>query len=59
MVNHVGVDFVNCVHSYNRVLNDVFENDKINQQRVYESSIDVISNKNYDTFLILHQGHLK
>ena len=27
MVNHVGVDFVNCVHSYNRVLNDVFEND--------------------------------
>ena len=59
MVNHVGVDFVNCVHSYNRVLNDVFENDKINQQRVYESSIDVISNKNYDTFFNFASGPFK
>ena len=29
MINHIGVDFINSVHSYNRVLNDVFEDDKV------------------------------
>ena len=24
MINHMGSDFINCVHSYNRVLNDIF-----------------------------------
>ena len=58
MVNHVGNDFVNCVHSYNRVLNDIFENDKVNQQRVEESSVDVAIDKNYDTFFNFATGPL-
>ena len=53
MINHIGKDFVNSVHSYNRVLNDIFEDDEVNKKRVYEASIDVSVDKNYDTFLIL------
>jgi len=59
MINHIGNDFVNCVHSYNRVLNDVFENDKVNQHQVYESSIDVSIDKNYDTFFNFATGPFK
>ena len=40
MVNHIGHDFINCVHAYNRVLNDVFEDDQINDIQAPESSID-------------------
>ena len=56
MINHIGSDFVNCVHSYNRVLNDVFEDDKVNEHKVYESSIDVSVNKDYDTFFNFATG---
>jgi len=59
MINHIGNDFVNCVHSYNRVLNDVFEDDKVNQHKVYESSIDVSIDKNYDTFFNFATGPFK
>ena len=59
MINHIGSDFINSVHSYNRVLNDVFEDDKVNQQRVYESSVDVSIDKNYDTFFNFATGPFK
>ncbi len=61
MINHIGSDFINCVHSYNRVLNDIFENDKVNQKRVHESSVDVSIVKNFDTFFNFASGpfHLK
>ncbi len=51
MVNHIGNDFTNSVHSYSRVLNDVFENDTVNKHQVCESLIDVTIDENHDTFL--------
>jgi hypothetical protein len=42
MVNHRGPGFLNTVHSYNRSLNDVFEDDSINAKAVAEASIDVL-----------------
>jgi len=59
MVNHVGPDFVNSVHSYNRILNDIFEDDKVNKHQVYESSIDVIVDNEYDTFFNFATGIFK
>jgi hypothetical protein len=59
IINHIGSDFVNTVHSYNRVLNDIFEDDKVNQQRVYESSVDVSIDGNYDTFFNFATGPFK
>ena len=59
IINHIGKDFVNCVHSYNRVLNDIFENDKINKNHVAEASIDVLVNKKYDTFFNFASGLFK
>ncbi len=56
IINHIGKDFINCVHSYNRVLNDIFENDKINQNHVAEASIDVFVDKKYDTFFNFTSG---
>ena len=55
-VNHVGKGFVNTCHSYNRVLNDCFEDDLINSNHVSESSIDVLVNKDYDTFFNFVSG---
>ena len=34
IITHVGKNFCNVVHSYNRILNDVFEDDKINKNHV-------------------------
>ena len=59
MVNHIGNEFVNSVHSYNRVLNDVFEDDKVNLHQVFESSIDVTIDKDYDTFFNFATGPFK
>ena len=56
IINHIGKDFINCVHSYNRVLNDIFENDKINKNHVAEASIDVFVDKKYDTFFNFTSG---
>ncbi|MCE9599001.1 MAG: hypothetical protein K8S54_13635 [Spirochaetia bacterium] len=56
MVNHVGKDFVNVVHSYNRVLNDIFENDSVNKTQVAEASIDVVCDSTYDTFVTFATG---
>jgi len=59
IVSHYGKDFCNVVHSFNRILNDVFENDNINDVKVAESSIDVINNKKFDTFFNLASGMTK
>ena len=59
MVNHIGNEFVNTVHSYNRVLNDIFEDDKVNHHQVFESSIDVSIDKDYDTFFNFATGPFK
>lgn len=56
MVNHVGKDFINTVHAYNRVLNDIFEDDEINGIQVCESSIDVTVDEEYDSFFICASG---
>jgi hypothetical protein len=59
IVSHNGRDFCNVVHSFNRILNDVFENDNVNNENVAESSIDVINNKKFDTFFNLASGMTK
>jgi hypothetical protein len=56
IVNHEGEGFFNVVHSFNRVLNDCFENDSINANHVSESSIDVLVNSDYDTFFNFVSG---
>lgn len=58
MVNHYGDGFVNTVHAYNRVLNDIFEDDAINASHVSESSIDVLVNEQFDTFVTFQAGTL-
>ena len=56
MVNHIGKYSINTVHSYNRVLNDMREEDKISEIEVKEASIDVAIKRDIDTFLILQSG---
>lgn len=56
MVNHFGSDFLNSVHSYNRVLNDVFEDDAVNSNQVAEASIDVRLDSDTDGFAIFTAG---
>ena len=56
IISHLGKDFCNTVHSYNRVLNDVFEDDKINKNHVSEASFDLKISKKYDTFFNLSSG---
>ena len=58
MVNHVGDDFINVVHSYNRVLNDVFEDDSVNEMTVPESSVDCQIDDDVDTFVQFMSGPL-
>lgn len=56
MVNHRGARFLNTVHSYNRVLNDVFEDDSINAKAQIESAIDVRLDRDVSTVLVIHAG---
>ena len=56
MINHRNKKFLNQVHSFNRVLNDIFENDDINSNQVMESSVDLIINENIDTCLLFTAG---
>jgi len=58
MINHYGNDFVNSVHSYNRVLNDIFEDDAINRIQVNEASVDVCVDDDRDTFFNFATGPL-
>ena len=56
IITHVGKDFCNVVHSYNRILNDIFEDDSINKNHVSEASFDLKLTNNYDTFFNLNSG---
>lgn len=56
MINHRGSGFVNQVHSFNRVLNDVFEDDAINAVKVSEASVDLVLDDKTDTFLLFTAG---
>ena len=56
MINHRCKDSYSTVHSFNRVLNDVFEDDEINAVQVQESGIDVAMAKDVSTFFVLMQG---
>ncbi len=56
MVNHHGPRHVNVVHSFNRILNDVFEDDEINASRQVEAAIDAEFDHGQDTFLIFMSG---
>ncbi len=56
MVNHVGPGFVNFVHAYNRVLNDIFEDDAINSKHNKEAFIDVRVDEDFDTFILFTAG---
>ena len=56
MVNHEGEKHLNCVHSYNRVLNDVFEDDEINVVHQREAAIDVRFDDEAETFIVFHAG---
>ena len=58
MINHHGKNFVNQVHAFNRVLNDVFEDDDVNSHQVKEASIDLVVNEDTDTFLLFTTGPL-
>ncbi len=58
MVNHRGPSHLNTVHAYNRVLNDVFEDDAINATSVREASIDVRVDADTDTFALFTAGPL-
>ena len=58
MINHHGKNFINQVHAFNRVLNDVFEDDDINSHQVKEASIDLVVNEDTDTFLLFTTGPL-
>lgn len=56
MVNHRGDGFLNTVHAFNRVLNDVFEDDAVNQTVNAEASIDVVCRDDTDTILYFMAG---
>lgn len=56
MINHLGNDFINTVHAYNRVLNDIFEDDEVNSIQISESSIDIEVDSEYDSFFNIASG---
>lgn len=58
MINHIGEDFINVVHSYNRVLNDIFEDEQVNKISVMEASIDVVDDGRHTTFFTFCAGPL-
>lgn len=58
MINHHGNGFINQVHSFNRILNDIFEDDSINKTQVKEASVDVVLDNKTDTFLLFTAGPL-
>jgi hypothetical protein len=56
MVNHRGPQSYSTVHSFNRVLNDIFEDDEINTIQVEEGAIDVAQNPLASTFFTVYAG---
>ena len=56
MVNHRTKDATSGVHSFNRVLADVFEDDDVNAIHVEETAIDIVQNPDLSTFFVLAAG---
>lgn len=56
MVNHRTKDAISGVHSFNRVLADVFEDDDVNAIHVQEAAIDITQDPNLSTFFVLAAG---
>lgn len=56
MVNHHTPGCYNSVHSYNRTLNDPFEDDEINRNGIVECSINVRLDKQTDTSVVFSTG---
>ena len=56
MVNHRTKNAISSVHSFNRVLADVFEDDDVNAIHVQEAAIDIARNPNLSTFFVLTAG---
>ena len=56
MVNHRGPDSFSTVHSFNRVLNDIFEDDEINTIQVEEGGIDIAQSPDSSTFFTVFAG---
>ncbi|MBI3542140.1 MAG: hypothetical protein HY075_02540, partial [Deltaproteobacteria bacterium] len=57
MVNHHGKGFLSQVHAYNRILNDVFEDDAINSYDPGEVAMDMELDEHIDTFVVLSSGN--
>lgn len=58
IINHLGKDCINTIHSYARILNDIFEDRSINEIHVEEASIDCLVNDDFDTLLYFIAGPL-
>ena len=56
MVNHRGPQSYSTVHSFNRVLNDIFEDDEINTVQVEEGAIDIAQDLDASTFFTVFAG---
>lgn len=56
VINHRSEGSLNSVHSYNRILNDVFEDDEVNSATVAETSIDTRVDSSTDTFGVFTSG---
>ena len=56
MVNHRGPQSYSTVHSFNRVLNDIFEDDEINTVQVEEGAIDIAQDARASTFFTVFAG---
>ena len=56
MVNHRTKNAFSGVHSFNRVLADVFEDDDVNAIHVREAAIDITQDPNLSTFFVLTAG---
>jgi hypothetical protein len=56
MINHIHKDNISQVHSYNRVLNDVYENDSINNVSPHEAGLDYINTSDQETFFCFMAG---
>jgi len=56
MVNHKCVDSISSVHSFNRVLNDLFEDEEINSINVSEAAIDLVDNPDLSGFFVISSG---
>ena len=56
MVNHRTKNALSSVHSFNRVLADVFEDDDVNAIHVQEAAIDITQDPNLSTFFVLAAG---